>query len=88
MLSTLFLVMTGLSDGTDRASVNAFTAGPLGEKEAVSPMIGIGSRCGCNGYLGDDRPCPQGFPFLGDQSVAQAEGPQTGRMGGMALRPG
>ena len=88
MLPTLFFVMARFSDGTNRAAVNAFSAGPFGKKEAVGPMIGIGPWCWFNGYPGNDRSRPQGFPFLGDQSVAQTERAQTGRMGGMALRPG
>ena len=87
MLSTLFLVMARFSDGTDRAAVNAFSAGPVGEKEAVSPMIRIGPGCRFNGDSGDDRSRPQSFPFLGDQPVAQTERAQAGRMGGMAFRP-
>ena len=88
MLPTLFFVMPGFSDGMNRAPVNAFSAGPFSEKEAIGPMIRIRPWRWLNGYPGDYRSRPQGFAFCGDQSVAQTERAQTGRMGGMALRPG
>ena len=87
MFPAFFFVMARFRDGTGGAAVNAFSAGPVGEKEAVSPMIRIGPRGRDNGNSGDDRSRPQGFPLLGDQPIAQTERAQARRMGGMAFRP-
>jgi len=51
-------------------------------------MILVGPRGRRDLDLGDRRSAAHGLSFRGDQSVAEAEGPQTGRVGGMALGPG
>ena len=42
VLPALFLVVAGFGNGAGRATVNALAAGSLGEKEAISPVVGIG----------------------------------------------
>ena len=87
VLPALLLVMAGLCDSPDRATINTFATGSIIEKKAIGPMVRIQPGSRLNGYLGHYRSNPHGFAFCGDQSVAQTESAQTGRMGGMALGP-
>lgn len=88
MLPALLLVVAGLGDRPHRATINAFAAGSIIEKEAIGPVVRIRPGSRFNGYLGHYRSNPHGFSLCGDQPVAQTESAQTGRMGGMAFGPG
>ena len=70
VLPTLLLVVAVFGNGADRAAINTFAAGPIGKKEAIGPMVGIGPRCRFDGYFGHYRSNPHGFTPRGDQPVA------------------
>lgn len=88
MLPTLLFVMAGLADGPDRTTVDAFAAAPIGEEEAIGPVVRVWPRGRLDRYLCDHRSCAHGLALGGDQTVTQAEGAQAGGMSGMALGPG
>ncbi len=88
VLSTLLLVVALLGNRTDRAAINTFTASPIGKKEAIGPVIGIGPGRWFDGYFGHHRSNPHGFAPRSDQPITQTESAQTGCVGRMAFRPG
>ena len=69
-------------------TINTFATSGISEKEAIGPVVGIRPGSRFNGYLGYDRSNPHGFALCGDKPVTKTESAQTGRMGGMAFRPG
>jgi len=73
MLPAFLLVVAEFANCPDRTPINAFAAGPVSEKEAISPVVGIRARSRFNGYPGDHRTHPHGFALCGDETVAQAE---------------
>ena len=82
-----FLVMAFFGNGPRRASSDAFAATPLGEKEAIGVMVFIWPRTWRDSVPGHHRAGAHGFAPFRDQTVAEAEGAQTGGVGGVALRP-
>jgi hypothetical protein len=60
VLSTLLFVVAGFGNGTDRATVNAFAAGTLSEKEAIGPVVGVRSGGRLNRDLGNYGTRPHG----------------------------
>ena len=87
MLSTFLFVMTGFSDCTDRAAIDAFPTCSVGVIEAVSLMVCVRSWCGFDGYFCYNRTCPHCFAFSGDQAITQTEGAQTCSVSCMTFRP-
>ena len=73
MLPALLLVVAGLADGAGRATINAFAARSIGEKQAIGTVVGIWPGGRFNRYLGNYRPNPHGLASRGDEPVAQTE---------------
>jgi hypothetical protein len=73
VLSALLLIVAGLGNRTGRATIDAFAASSIGEKQAISAVVRIRPGSRLNRYLGHYRSNPHGFAPCGDEPVAQTE---------------
>ena len=87
VLLAFCFVMAGVADGFDRASGHALATGAMGIKKAVGVTIRVRARAWGDGHPRDHRTSPHGFSDRGDQSVAQPEGAEPGRICRMPFRP-
>ncbi len=85
MRAAFFLVMPFPGNRVCRAAVNAFTAGAVGIMEAVGMVVCIGAWRGLQGYFCDHGANAHRFSPGGNETVTQAKGTQSCRMGSMAF---
>ena len=70
VLPALLLVVAGLGNSAGRATIDAFAARSIGEKQAIGTVVGIRPRSRLDRYLGNYRAHPHGFAPGGDKPVA------------------
>ena len=80
-------IMTGLGNGPDRASLDTLPAQAFSMKEAVRIMILIRSACGGYGDVGYHRAATHRLALGGNETFAQAKGPQARCICCMPFRP-
>ena len=82
------LVVAGKRDGADRTAADAGAAAPFPVIKAVVGIAPVAPWRWRQHEIGDDAAAAMGDPFGRDQGIVEAEGAETGGIGGMALRPG